>query len=128
DLVGLYSASRQRVSVVAPGVDLRLFAPRPTEALRMQLGLGDAPVVVFAGRLERLKGAEIVIRAIALLTGAGESSERPVLIVIGADSHNGASESRASGGESPRLEAVAREIGVSPLGRFVGSVARPAVG
>src|SRR5438132_7156898 len=78
DLVRLYGASRSRLSVVAPGVDLRLFAPRPTEALRIQLGLGDAPVVVFAGRLERLKGAEIVIRAIALLTGAGESSERPV--------------------------------------------------
>src|SRR5439155_237366 len=51
DLVRLYSASRQRVSVVAPGVDLRLFAPRPTDALRMRLGLGDAPVVVFAGRV-----------------------------------------------------------------------------
>src|SRR5437660_9193864 len=127
DLVRLYSASRQRVSVVAPGVDLRLFAPRPTEALRMQLGLGDAPVVVFAGRLERLKGAEIVIRAIALLTGAGESSERPVLIVIGADSHNGASESRASGGERPRLEALARELGVSRQVRFVGSVDQAAL-
>src|SRR5947209_9054784 len=29
DLVRLYGASRNRVSVVAPGVDLRLFAPRP---------------------------------------------------------------------------------------------------
>src|SRR2546429_5296621 len=107
DLVRLYGASRSRVSVVAPGVDLRLFAPRPTEALRIGLRLGDAPVVVFAGRLERLKGAEIVIRAVALLAGSSEASERPVLIVIGADSHNGASESRASGGEGARLEAPA---------------------
>jgi len=122
DLVRLYGASRSRVSVVAPGVDLRLFAPRPTEALRIELGLGDAPVVVFAGRLERLKGAEIVIRAVALLAGSSEASERPVLIVIGADSHNGASESRASGGERARLEALARALGVDGQVRFLGSV------
>src|SRR5256885_12181731 len=122
DLVRLYGASRSRVSVVAPGVDLRLFAPRPTEALRAELGLGNAPVVVFAGRLERLKGAEIVIRAIALLAGASEASEQPVLIVIGADSHNGASESRASGGERARLEALTRAPGVDTQVRVVGSV------
>src|SRR2546426_6859610 len=122
DLVRLYGASRSRVSVVAPGVDLRLFAPRPTAALRTELGLGNAPVVVFAGRLERLKGAEIVIRAIALLAGASEASEQPVLIVIGADSHNGASESRASGGERARLEALTRALGVDTQVRFVGSV------
>src|SRR5205823_3654451 len=73
DLVRLYGASRSRVSVVAPGVDLRLFAPRPTEALRTELRVGDAPVVVFAGRLERLTGAQIVIRAVALLAGYSES-------------------------------------------------------
>jgi len=32
DLVRLYGALRSQVSVVAPGVDLRLFAPRPTAA------------------------------------------------------------------------------------------------
>ena len=96
DLVRLYGASRSR--------------------------LGDAPVVVFAGRLERLKGAEIVIRAVALLAGSSEASERPVLIVIGADSHNGASESRASGGERARLEALARALGVDGQVRFLGSV------
>src|SRR5256714_7096625 len=67
DLVRLYSASRSRVSVVAPGVDLSAFAPRTTAALRSALGLGRAKAIVFAGRLERLKGAEIVIRALAQL-------------------------------------------------------------
>jgi len=127
DLVRLYGASRNRVSVVAPGVDLRLFAPRPTEALRTELGLGGAPVVVFAGRLERLKGAEIVIRAMGLIPNAPESSERPVLIVIGADSHNGATESRASGGERARLEALTRTLGISHQVRFVGSVEQAAL-
>src|SRR2546428_12442019 len=127
DLVRLYGASRSRVSVVAPGVDLDLFGPRPTEALRTELGLGDAPVVVFAGRLERLKGTEIVIRALALLAGASEPSDRPVLIIIGADSHNGASESRASGGERARLEALTRALGVASQVRFLGSIDQAAL-
>src|SRR2546427_10149713 len=83
DLIRLYGASRNRVSVVAPGVDLQVFAQRPTGALRKRLGLGDARVVVFAGRLERLKGAETVIRAMAHLVGDGAQPQPPILLVIG---------------------------------------------
>src|SRR6202035_1298956 len=45
DLVRLYGAARTRLSVVAPGVDLRVFNERPTSALRKRLGLGDTKVV-----------------------------------------------------------------------------------
>ena len=125
DLVRLYGASRNRVSVVAPGVDLRVFNERPTGTLRKRLGLGDARVVVFAGRLERLKGAETVIRALALLTVDRAQPEAPVLLVIGNDSHNGATESRLSGGERSRLEALAESLGIRGQVRFIGSVEQP---
>ena len=127
DLVRLYGAPRSQVSVVAPGVDLRLFAPRPTPALRARLGLGQAKVIVFAGRLERLKGAEIVVRALALLSEHLADPDPPVLLVIGDDSHDGASESRASGGEGARLLALARTLGVDRRVRFVGSVDQDAL-
>ena len=127
DLVRLYGASRTRLSVVAPGVDLQVFAERPTGALRKRLGLGDAKVVVFAGRLERLKGAETVIRAMAILAADRAQLERPVLLVIGDDSHNGASESATSGGERSRLEALAESLGLGEQVRFMGSVDQPAL-
>ena len=122
DLVRLYGASRPSVTVVAPGVDPRVFSPRPTAALRAKLGLQDDRVIVFAGRLERLKGAETVIRALAILAGDRGQATSPTLIVIGGDSHNGAMESRSSGGERARLEALARELGVASQVRFAGSV------
>jgi D-inositol-3-phosphate glycosyltransferase len=125
DLVRLYSAARTRLSVVAPGVDLEVFSERPTATLRKSLGLGDAGVVVFAGRLERLKGAETVIRAMAILARDGAHAELPVLLVIGDDSHNGASESRLSGGERARLEALAASLGIAGQVRFVGPVDQP---
>jgi D-inositol-3-phosphate glycosyltransferase len=127
DLVRLYGASRNRVSVVAPGVDLQVFKERPVGALRKRLALGDARVVVFAGRLERLKGAETVIRAMAILAADRAQPERPILLVIGDDSHNGASESATSGGERSRLEALAESLGIRDQVRFMGSVDQPAL-
>jgi D-inositol-3-phosphate glycosyltransferase len=127
DLVRLYGAARTRLSVVAPGVDLHVFNERPTAALRKRLGLGDAKVVVFAGRLERLKGAETVIRAMAILAQEEAQAEPPVLLVIGDDSHNGASESRLNGGERARLETLAASLGIAAQVRFMGPVDQPAL-
>jgi D-inositol-3-phosphate glycosyltransferase len=127
DLVRLYGAARSKLSVVAPGVDLEVFKQRPTAVLRQRLGLGDAEVVVFAGRLERLKGAETVIRAMALLGADPAQTYPPVLLVIGDDSHNGASESATSGGERARLEALAGSLGIRQRVRFMGSVDQPAL-
>jgi D-inositol-3-phosphate glycosyltransferase len=124
DLVRLYGAPRSRVSVVAPGVDLETFHPQAVADLRAALQLGDAPVIVFAGRLERLKGAEIVIRALAQLPR--ESGQpAPVLLIIGDDSHNGAAESAASGGERLRLRSLSQALGVAAQMRFLGAVDQP---
>src|SRR2546429_2201827 len=128
DLVRLYGALRSQVSVVAPGVDLRLFAPRPTAALRVRLGLGAAKVIVFAGRLERLKGAEIVVQALALLSDHLGEPEPPVLIVIGDDRHNGASESRASGGGGGRVVGGGRGPRGGRQGGVVGAGGSGGVG
>jgi len=50
-----------------------------------------------------------------------------VLLVIGDDSHNGARESQASGGERARLLALARTLGVDQQVRFIGSVDQEAL-
>jgi D-inositol-3-phosphate glycosyltransferase len=121
DLVRLYGAARNNVAVVAPGVDLDTFSPRSTAGLRAGLGLGDARVVLFAGRLERLKGAEVVIRAMALMARDGKQT-CPVLLVIGDDSHNGAAESQSSGGERSRLQSLARSLGIEQQVRFLPPV------
>ena len=67
DLIRLYRASRDRICVAQPGVDPRLFAEHDGSGLRRSLGLADARVALFAGRLEPLKGAQILLDAAALL-------------------------------------------------------------
>jgi D-inositol-3-phosphate glycosyltransferase len=127
DLVRLYGADWSRLTVIPPGVSLKLFGPRPTGELRSRLKLGNARVILFAGRFERLKGAETVLQAFAIL-----QRERPVpqpvaLIMIGDDSHNGALESRAQGGERRRLEALATQLGIGASTQFVGAVPQDAL-
>src|SRR5437588_9093636 len=67
-LIELYGADPWRVETVNPGVDLSVFRPGPVPAARRRLGLpADAVVLVFAGRIQPLKGPDIVLRAAAEL-------------------------------------------------------------
>ncbi|GGM19228.1 D-inositol-3-phosphate glycosyltransferase [Promicromonospora citrea] len=74
DLVRDYHADPERVHVVQPGVDLEVFSPLPgspeevaarrTE-LRERLGLPtDRKIVLFAGRVQLLKGPDVLVRAL----------------------------------------------------------------
>src|ERR1700761_1969314 len=67
--VELYGATPSRVKTVSPGVDLSVFRPSaPVADVRGRLGLAaDAIVLVFAGRIQPLKGPDVVLRAAASL-------------------------------------------------------------
>jgi D-inositol-3-phosphate glycosyltransferase len=68
----LYGAVPERIEVVPPGVDHHLFAPGDQAAARKELGVADGPVLLFAGRIQPLKGADVAVRTLAALT-----QERP---------------------------------------------------
>jgi glycosyltransferase involved in cell wall biosynthesis len=58
------------VHVVRSGVDARLFSPRDQDAARRELGLEvGLPVALCAGRLDRGKGPDVAIEALAQLSG-----------------------------------------------------------
>lgn len=90
ELVDMYGADRRRVHVVPPGVDLRLFRPGdgdPDEVMaaeRARLGLPDGPLVLFAGRVQPLKGPDVVVEALAAMRDAGRTV--PTLVVLGGPS------------------------------------------
>ncbi|TAK74806.1 MAG: glycosyltransferase family 1 protein [Dehalococcoidia bacterium] len=98
-----------KVAVIPLGVDLRMFTPRPQAKARARLGLDpERRSVLAVGRIEPLKGLDILIRAIGQL-----QSRVPVdLLVIGGD------ERAAS--EVARLQAIAAEVGAGSTVRFLG--------
>jgi D-inositol-3-phosphate glycosyltransferase len=116
-LTELYGATPWRVETVPPGVDLSVFRPAASvasvAALRQRLGLAaDAVVLVFAGRIQPLKGPDVVLRAAAsLLRLAPELADRLVVVFVGGPS---GSEVGAPG----RLDGLACELGVAGRVRF----------
>jgi D-inositol-3-phosphate glycosyltransferase len=79
----LYGADPAKISVIPLGVDLGRFRPQDKEQARAALGLEDERIVLFVGRIEPLKGIDILINAAAMLDSDVDCS---VLIVGGDES------------------------------------------
>ncbi|WP_026555738.1 D-inositol-3-phosphate glycosyltransferase [Arthrobacter sp. 35W] len=63
-----YNGCETRIDVVSPGVDLKVFKPAFRDRSRAALGVPTEVFhVVFAGRLQRLKGPHVLVKAAALL-------------------------------------------------------------
>ena len=125
DLASLYGAERGCIAVVPPGVDVDKFRRVDAGELRRKLGIGaEQRVVLFTGRLERLKGLDTLLRSIALL----REQARPVrLLVVGDDSSNGILEAGQYPGERARMEALARKLGIEDAVDFLGAVPHDAL-
>jgi D-inositol-3-phosphate glycosyltransferase len=83
----LYQADLRKVVVIPPGVDLDLFRPIPLAEARSRIGLPkEGYMILFVGRIERLKGLETLLRASALLQERGILTPPcPCVALIGGD-------------------------------------------
>jgi D-inositol-3-phosphate glycosyltransferase len=115
DLAVLYGADRDRLAVVAPGIDLNTFFPMDKEESRRKIGYSSQRLLLFVGRLERLKGVETILRALPMAIDRRHQDVR--LLVLGEDSREGGES------ETERLRAIAAELGIADRVDFLGSVA-----
>ncbi len=116
DLVELYGADPALVHTIAPGVDLELFSPGDRAAARGRVGLPPGrPVVVFAGRVQPLKGPDVLVRALGVLRATGRPV--PLLMVLGGPSGRPTA--------VRELAALAASIGVEEDVLFRPPVPRP---
>ena len=107
-LTDLYGARRERIVVIHGGVDLDLFRRTDRETARAALRL-SGEVLLFVGRIDRVKGLDVLIRAVALL------KHRPNLrlVVVGGSGQEA---------ELHRNRALAEALGL--LVDFRGAVAQ----
>ncbi|HEV7523897.1 MAG TPA: glycosyltransferase [Acidimicrobiia bacterium] len=101
-LASLYDAEVERIEVVPPGVDHTVFVPGDRDAARQRLGITAPRVMLFVGRIQRLKGADLAIRALAAL-----DDPKLALVIVGGPS------GRHGNAEQIRVHALAAELGVS---------------
>lgn len=110
-VVDRYAADPTRVEVVSPGVDRSIFSPGDRARARGALRLDGRPVLLFVGRLQPLKGADLAVRCLAELR-----DERACLLVVGGPS---GPDGQA---EVSRLEAMVSDLHLEGRVRFVDPV------
>jgi D-inositol-3-phosphate glycosyltransferase len=106
-LAAIHPDAADRIRIVAPGVDHAFFGPGHRPQARRALGLPqDVPLLLFVGRLQPLKRADVAVRALGRIPGAQ-------LVVVGGPS--------GPRGEATchQLTALVDELGLADRVHFV---------
>jgi D-inositol-3-phosphate glycosyltransferase len=113
-LVRWYDADPRRTLVVPPGVDLQRFTPGDRRRARQRIGVpADAVVLLFVGRIQPLKGPDLLLQAAArMLADDPGLRARLQVLVVGAPSGSGLAEPR-------RLQELAVSLGITDVVRFL---------
>ena len=85
-LRSLYQVAPERVHVLTPGVDRAMFAPGQRHAARAAIGLPPGPVLLFVGRLQPLKGAELAVETLAATRAGSAAGADAQLVIVGGPS------------------------------------------
>ena len=109
DVLRFYGRPRGRLEIVSPGVEPAFFGPGDRSGARRAIGEpDDVPMVLFAGRIQPLKGPDVAIRALATMR---DTSAR-LLVVGGASGADGRE-------ECERVRGLVAELGLGERVRFV---------
>lgn len=113
-LACLYGAHHDKLKTLHPGVDHTVFSPGDRAEARAALGLQDEAVMLYVGRIQRLKGIELAIRAAYELVPA---LDQPLRFLVA-----GGASGAAGDIEVARLRALVAELGLEDVVRFTGPV------
>jgi len=110
ELIQHYGASPDRISVIPCGVNLELFQPIDKQRARQQLGFGNDKIILFVGRVDRLKGIDQLLRAITYL----QNRQGLRLVIIGGDEQ--------SQYEIGQLQQLSRDLHIENTVTFMGLI------
>ena len=112
-LAEFYGARGEQLHTIPPGVDLETFSPGPRAEALERIGLPrDTRLLLFVGRVQRLKAPDVLIRAAAELLERDPSlRDRLVVGVVGGLSGAGMR-------EPGLLTDLARSLGVADIVRL----------
>ncbi len=106
----LYGADARKVSLVPCGVDLEVFRPLDQKSVRSRLGLNGEKILLYVGRVEPIKGLDLLVETAAQM----DSAEGVRMMVVGADVNGDR--------EMDRVKQLAKERDLEDKIDFVGQV------
>jgi D-inositol-3-phosphate glycosyltransferase len=121
DLIYLYDASPEKVTVIPCGVNLDLFSPVDKRLARSIINQEEGRIVLFVGRIEPLKGLHTLIEAVRLLSQSGHEYDDLRTLVIGGSAPEMDNGSTSAEDELTRLRQTVEAAGLDGRIRFLGS-------
>ena len=110
-LIHLYGAESEATHVVPCGFDPEVFRPVDPSAARRELSLKGRKMVLFVGRIEPIKGIDVLLRAVAAM----DDLDGVEVVVVGGNEDNV---------ELERLKAAASELGIRDAITFQPTVSQ----
>ena len=101
-----YGVGADRISVIHNGIEPEDYREDGRPALRDEYGIGDSPYVLFIGRLNEIKGPDLLLNAFVRAKDAAPDRH---LVFAGPDE-----------GMLPGLRAAVRKVGLEDRVHFVG--------
>lgn len=119
-MLDYYDADPEKITVVPCGIDPSVFHPIPQAEARVELGVpAEQKLILFAGRIEPLKGIDTLIRAVAQV-----AADRPAwrddlrLTIIGGNTDDNP---EGLTPEMRRLRHIRDALDVADVVRFLGA-------
>jgi D-inositol-3-phosphate glycosyltransferase len=108
ELLEHYQVAPDKVTVAHAGVDTRLFRPLPRAESRRRLNITGETVVLFVGRIEPLKGVDVLLEAV----GTMPDRDRVEVVIVGGQVE----------GDEEGLRQMTEEYGIGRRVSFRGPV------
>lgn len=114
----LYGADMGREVIIPPGVDLERFHPIRAQVAKAHVGIPtDDQNIIFAGRIEPLKGIDTLLQAMAHLQAHHPDAMRGVCVaIIGGDPWADTPDE-----EMARLQEMREQLGIRDIVTFLGA-------
>jgi len=118
-MVLLNSTPPAKVKVIPCGVDLRLFRPMPSSRAMKFLGLSRRNFILFVGRIDAIKGIDVLVRAVHHLSCKPQGEKGGLgLIIIGGELD---ADPRRESREMQKLRQLVQELKLQDRVAFWGS-------
>ncbi|MGB1252154.1 MAG: glycosyltransferase [Candidatus Promineifilaceae bacterium] len=117
-LIELYGADPAKIEVVSPGVDLNRFSYIPRQEAKITVGLDKCKQnILFAGRIEPLKGIDTLLTAVGFVQERCPNTlENVCVTIVGGDPKEDSLDT-----EMGRLQELCKQLDLENLVTFVGS-------
>ncbi len=114
----LYDANMNKVAIIPPGVDLQRFQPIPKEIAKQRIGIPlNDKNILFAGRIEPLKGIDTLLLAMALIHQRHPGAVKNTCVaIIGGDPWSDNPDE-----EMARLKELRTSLGIHEFVTFLGA-------